>query len=292
MKIVEGTIHGQLGHWVWRAVDLAFNNNLSIHLSLCAMEYDQGTLDHIAGGTCDESDMIIDLDALDECDIGDHVNGNTASSVHSETFGDDADVSELATTDSVMHDSDCELVACTFRPKNNEYDQHPDHESDYEFESPAVSPDNDDYTVVTHPHRRSTEFNETNSQPQPPPVGSRGGDGDAAAGPSQSQSNNIGNNDGNDNSDNSGSGSDWDDSGFDRLGYHFCSHCIQCGRCELCGYVLRVRRPVYLPASSSGHSCDYQRQGRHHCDACWLVGMCDMCGDTLRDYRPDHEFSD
>ena len=160
----------------------------------------------------------------------------------SETFGDDADVSELATTDSVMHDSDCELVACTFRPKNNEYDQHPDHESDYEFESPAVSPDNDDYTVVTHPHRRSTEFNETNSQPQPPPVGSRGGDGDAAAGPSQSQSNNIGNNDGNDNSDNSGSGSDWDDSGFDRLGYHFCSHCIQCGKCELCGYVLRVRR--------------------------------------------------
>lgn len=261
----------------------------SIHLSLCAMEYDHGTPDHIAGGTCDESDMAIDLD---ESDIDDHVNDNTATSVHSETYGDDADVGELATTDPATcrnSDSDCELVACTFRPYNNGYEQHSDHGSDSEFESPAFLSDNDNYNVSTHPHRRSIEFNESNPQPQPALVVSRGGDGDAAAGPSQSHSNNLGNNDDNDNS---GSGSDWDDSDFDRLGYHFCSDCIQCGKCEVCGYVLRMRRPAYFPAPSLGHSCVYQRHGRHHCDACWLVGMCDVCGDTLRDYRPNHDFSD
>lgn len=114
----------------------------------------------------------------------------------------------------------------------------------------------------------------------------RGGDGDAAAGPRLHDDSNV-----NENNMSSGSGSDFDESG-DPLGYHFCSDCIQCGRCESCGYVLRMRRTIYSPAPSLGHSCVLYRFGRHQCTACWVTGICDVCNDTLRDYRPGHEFSD
>ena len=242
------------------------------------MECDEGTFDHIAGGL--SGNITIDLDESDEID----------------DVGQDAHGNSVASTPVHSGKGDCEFVVCTGGDARTDVDsQHAD-----EFESPASMLDNDNGSgsnngnddgdgdsdnddSVIHQHGQPDDINDPPASVLQLPSG---GDGDAAAGPHLHDDTND------DNDMSSASGSDFDDLGFDRLGYHFCSDCIQCGRCESCGYVLRMRRTIYLPAPSLGHSCIFYRLGRHQCTACWVTGICDVCNDTLRDYRPGHEFSD
>ena len=271
----------------WYMVMLAKSDNNS-----CAMECDEGTFDHIAGGLSGVSGITIDLDESDTTD-GDGGHDGHGNTVASTSLHSDRNVDDHNVTFDAGYTSDCEGAVCTHGDGDDDSGINKETQHAYDLESAAHMLDNSDdgrnsdddasnnNTGMIHQHGRHIN-DSVASVPQIP----SGGDGDAAAGPQFHDDTND------DNNMSSGSGSEFNDSAFDRLGYHFCSDCIQCGRCESCGYVLRMRRTVYSPAPSSGHSCVYYRLGRHQCTACWVTGICDVCNDTLRDYRPNHEFSD